>query len=129
MFVCRNLDYIVNTNLHLYLFVKFDNARCKGIEIEIELTEPITYLPVDSAKYIEIVDLLLDDVICSLAESKNKKMNFYMFYTDGKLHLVIQYPFEEGRSGKILVAAVKKNKNFQLFTNNKKGITIQHLTV
>lgn len=129
MFVCRNLDYIVNTDLHLYLFVKLDNARNKGIQIEIELTEPIVYLPVDSVDYIEIVDLILDDVICLLAESKNKKLNFYMFYTEGSLHLVIEYPFNKERSSKKLDTVLRHYDNFHFFTAYEKGVITQHLIV
>lgn len=129
MRVCRTLDYIVNTDLHLYLFVKFDNARNKGIQVEIELTEPIVYLPVDSVDYIDIVDLILDDVTCLLAESKNKKMNFYMFYTDGELHLVIEYPFGKECSSKKLDTVLRHYDNFHFFTAHEKGVITQHLIV
>ncbi len=129
MHVCNTLDYIVNTDLHLYLFVKFDDIRSKGIQIEIELTEPIFCLPVDSVKYIEIVDMVLDNATDSLMESSDKKLNLYMFYTEGDLHLVIKYPSAKGRSHEALDTSIKKNKNFQIFTDNLKGVTIQHLIV
>lgn len=129
MRICKTLDYIVDTDLHLYFFVKLIDIRSKGIRVEIELTELISYIPVDSVKYIEMVDMVLDNVTDSLAESSDKKLNLYMFYTEGELHLVIEYPSAEGRLRKTLDAAVRKNKNFQIFTGNKKGVTILHLTV
>lgn len=129
MHICKTLDYIVDTDLHLYFFTKLVVIRSKGIRIEIELTEPIFYLPVDSLKYIEIVDMFLDNSTDLLMKSSNKKLNLYMFYTERDLHLVIKYPSAKVRLNETLGTSIKKNKNFQIFTDNKKGETIQHLIV
>lgn len=129
MFVCRTLDYIVNTDLHLYLFEKFDRVRNKGMQIEIELTEPIFYLPVDATKYIEIVDIVVDNAIDSLAESFDKELNFYMFYTEKELHLVLRHSTDKERSSKVLSTELRKYKNSYFFSANEKGTTTYHLIV
>lgn len=129
MYVCRTLDYIVNTDLHLYFFVKFDDARSKGIQIEIELTEPIMYLPIDSREYIEIVDLILDNAFEVIAGSSEKKLNFYMFYACGEMHLVIEYSVGGKYSGKVLDGALKKYKNAHLYATHKESLIRQHLVV
>lgn len=127
MFVCRTLDYIVNTDLHLYLLVKFDAMRGKGIHVEIELTEPITYIPMDAGKYIEILDMVLGSAMDSLVESFDKKLNFYMFYTEREMHLVLQYAADKQCSSKALGAELRKYKSLHLLNTNEKCITTQHL--
>jgi len=129
MHVCRTLDYIVNTDLHLYFFIKFDEARSKGIQVEIELTEPIMYLPIDSKEYINIVDLVLDDVIEGIAGSSEKKLNFYIFYACGEMHLVIEYSADRKYSCKVLDKALKKYKNAHLYTTIQGTLMRQHLVV
>lgn len=129
MHICRTLDYIVDTDLHLYLFVKFDNAKSKGIQIEIELTEPITRLPVGSKEYTAIVDLILDNAFGLIADSGDKKLRFYMLYADRELHLVIEYSSGKESSNKILDTALIKHKKFHLFTTNREGLITQHLVV
>ncbi|MGL6218988.1 MAG: hypothetical protein ACRC36_13195 [Lacrimispora sphenoides] len=90
MRVCRTLNYVVNIELHLYLFVKFDSAREKGMKIEIELTEPITHLPIAPKEYIEIADLVLDNTLEIIAESFERKLKFYMFYTDKLFNILLK---------------------------------------
>ncbi|WP_092244693.1 hypothetical protein [Lacrimispora sphenoides] len=90
MRVCRTLNYVVNIELHLYLFVKFDSARKKGMKIEIELTEPITHLPIAPKEYIEIADLVLDNTLEIIAESFERKLKFYMFYTDKLFNILLK---------------------------------------
>lgn len=129
MCICRTLDYIVNTDLHLYLFVKFDDARSKGIQVEIGLTEPVMYLPIDSREYIKILDLILDDAFEVIAGSSKKKLNFYMFYACGEIHFVIEYSANGKYSGKVLDGALKKYKNVHLCTTHKESLIRQHLVV
>lgn len=129
MRVCRTLDYIVNTDLHLYLFVKFENARSEGLQIEIELTEPITRLPIDSKEYLEIVDLILDYAFRSIVESTDKKLKFYMFYTDKELHLVIQYAFYKNHSNRAEDMLLPNYKNINLYTTEEGDSIIRYLVV
>lgn len=129
MGVCRTLDYIVNTDLHLFLFVKFDYARSKGIQIEIELTEPITHLPIDSKEYIEVIDLVLDNAFKMIMESTEKKLNFYMFHIDKELHLVLKCSASKEYSDRVLEKALKKHKNIYFYTTNEKSLIRQHLIV
>ncbi len=129
MYVCRTLDYIVNTDLHLYLFVKFDEARSKGVQIDIELTEPIFYLPVNSEQCIEMMDMVLDAAIESLAESTDQKLKFFMFYTCGELHMVIQHSAGKKDSGKKLDKAFKGYKNAHLYVTREENLIRQHLVV
>lgn len=54
MIVCRTLDYIVNPELHKFLFTKFDKAKEIGIEIEIELTESIDNLIIKPKGFLKL---------------------------------------------------------------------------
>lgn len=127
MRVCRSLDYIVNTDLHLYLFAKFDYAKSKGIKINIELTEPIVHLPIKFKEYIEIIGVLFNNAFEIMAGSIEKELDFYMFYDNEELHLVIKYPICKEYSGKILDEKLKKLKNVKLFTTDEKDFIRQHL--
>lgn len=129
MYVCRTLDYIVNTDLHLYLFVKFDCAKNKGIKVEIELTEPIMYLPINCKEYIEIIDILFGNAFEMMAGSITKELYFNMFYTDEELHLVIKYPAWKEYSGGILDKNLEKIKNMELYTTDEESLIRQHLIV
>ena len=131
MYICRTLDYIVNTDLHLYFFTKFNYIKNKGIKVEIELVESITCLPIDYKKYIEIIDIVIDNTIEMLMESLDKKIKFYMFHTEKDLHLVIQHPTIANYSSKILDRKFKKYRNAFLYDYavNEGDLLIRHLVV
>ncbi len=93
MIVCRTLDYIVNPELHKFLFTKFDKAKEIGIEIEIELTEPIDNLIIKPKGFFKIMDRLLEDAFQSIKGSNEKKMLFCMFYKNGDLWCLVRYHF------------------------------------
>lgn len=129
MSVCRNLDYIVNTDLHLCLFVKFDYAKNKGIKINIELTEPIVHLPINCKEYIEIIGILLNNAFEIMAGHIEKELDFCMFYANEELHLVIKYPAFKEYSGRTLDKKLKKLKNVELYTTDEKTFVRQHLVI
>jgi len=91
MIVCRTLDYIVNPELHKFLLTKFDKAKEIGIEIEIELTEPIADLIIDFKEFSEIIEAAFNDAFKAIHESIEKKLVFCMFYKNEELHFIIQY--------------------------------------
>jgi hypothetical protein len=93
MVVCRTLDYIVNPNLHKFLLSKFNEAKDIGIEIEIELTEPIDNLIIKPKGFLKIMDRLLEDAFQSIKGSDEKKMLFCMFYKNGDLWCLVKYHF------------------------------------
>ena len=109
MIVCRTLDYIVNPELHKFLFTKFDKAKEIGIEIEIELTEPIDNLIIKPKGFLKIMDRLLEDALQSIKESDEKKMLFCMFYKNGDLWCLVRYHFP-----------TNDNQHFSLEEYNKK---------
>jgi hypothetical protein len=90
MVVCRTLDYIVNTDLNRLLFEKFTYAKSIGIEIEIELTEPIGNLIIKPKGFLKIMDRLLEDAFQSIKGSDEKKMLFCMFYKNGDLWCLVR---------------------------------------
>ncbi|MGL6220573.1 MAG: hypothetical protein ACRC36_21180 [Lacrimispora sphenoides] len=109
MIVCRTLDYIVNPELHKFLFTKFDKAKEIGIEIEIELTESIDNLIIKPKGFLKIMDRLLEDAFQSIKESDEKKMLFCMFYKNGDLWCLVRYHF-----------LANDNQHFSLEKYNKK---------
>ena len=127
MFVCRTLDYIVNTDLHVFLFVKFDYAKNKGIKVNIELTEPIVHLPINSKEYIEIIGILLNNAFEIMAGHIEKELDFCMFYANEELHLIIKYPAFKEYSERILDKKLKKYKNVEFYSTNEKTFIMQHL--
>ena len=109
MRICKTLDYIVHTDLHLYLFSKFDYAKSKGIRIRIELTEPITNLPIDSDKYTQLVGVALDEAFETITQSSEKQLLFSMFYKYEELYFIIAYPVY-GKSNVTQCIVVKFDK-------------------
>lgn len=126
MRVCKTLDYIVNTDLHLYLFQKFEYAKAKGIEIEITLTDFITNLPED---YIEVLDLLLDNAFDSISEFHEKVLSLHMHYVSEKLYCIIHYPAYKSSKGLDLDKALEKYKSVSYSIENKNSTTTQQLVV
>lgn len=120
MFVCKTLNYIVNTDLHLYLFEKFNDFRSKGIRVEIKLTEPIVRIPMESGDYIKLMDMVLNNAM----KYTDKRIEFYMFYTDRELHLVVRYASSEARPQKLT-----KNKNVQYIASFENATATEHLIV
>ena len=129
MYVCRTLDYIVNTDLHLYLFTKLEDIRIKGIPVEIELTEPITRIPMDSVKYLEIVNMVIDNAIDLLDGAGHKKLKLYMFYTGEELHLVIQCWTDKGCLCESSVHQLNGYNNVEFLTTKENGKISLHLVV
>ena len=127
MYVCRTLDYIINTDLHLYLFTKFEDMRIKGILVEIELTEPITRIPMDSIKYLEIVNMVIDNAVDLIAGSDYKKLKLYMFYTGEELHLFIQCCANKGCLRKSSVQQLNGYNNVEFLTTKENGEISLHL--
>lgn len=109
MIVCRTLDYIVNTDLNSLLSKKFTYAKSIGIEIEIELTEPIDNLVIKPKGFLKIMDRLLEDAFQSIKGSDEKKMLFCMFYKNGDLWCLVKYNF-----------LTNNNQYFNLGEYNKK---------
>ncbi|WP_092241098.1 hypothetical protein [Lacrimispora sphenoides] len=109
MVVCRTLDYIVNTDLNSLLSEKFNYAKSCGIEIEIELTEPIDNLIIKPKGFFKIMDRLLEDAFQSIKGSDEKKMLFCMFYKNGDLWCLVKYHF-----------LANDNQHFSLEKYNKK---------
>lgn len=93
MVVCRTLDYIVNPDLHKFLLSKFNEAKDIGIEIEIELTEPIDNLIIKPKGFLKIMDRLLEDAFQSIKGSDEKNMLFCMFYKNEDLWCLVRYHF------------------------------------
>lgn len=91
MVVCRTLDYIVNPELHKFLLSKFNDAKRIGIEIEIELTEHIIDLFMDYKDLSNIIGSVLENAYKTLAELREKKLVFCMFYKGNNLHIIIQH--------------------------------------
>lgn len=125
MRICKTLDYIVDTDLHLFLFTKIEYLRCKGIKIETTITDFITNLPRD---FVEVLDLVLDNACDSISEFHEKILSLHMHLIGGKLHCIIQYPAYKCSKGMDLDKALKKYKNISYSITNNNSITTQYLT-
>lgn len=91
MLLKRNLDYIINDELHNYLEEKFITAQKNGINIEIELTEPIDDIYFHFKDISRILNIALNDAFKVVTESKYLHMAFCMFYKANELHFIIKY--------------------------------------
>jgi hypothetical protein len=91
MFVCRTLDYIVNEDLHRYLDEKLTHIKSIGVEVEIELTEPIDDIIIDAKELIKMIEQIIDDALVLMKETDNKKMLFCSFYHEYALWVIIKY--------------------------------------
>jgi ethanolamine utilization cobalamin adenosyltransferase len=91
MFVCRTLDYIVNEDLHKYLDEKLTYIKNKGVEVEIELTEPIDDIIIDTKELINMIEQIIDDALVLMKETDNKKLLFCSFYHEDALWVIIRY--------------------------------------
>lgn len=91
MFVCRNLDYIVNGDLHKCLDEKLTYARNTGVEVNIELTEPIDNTIIDTTELNKMINQIIDDALILMKETDNKKIQFCSFYKYDELWIIIKY--------------------------------------
>lgn len=91
MFVCRNLDYIVNGELHKSLDEKLTLARNSGVEVTIELVEPIDDIIIGAKDLIKMTERIIDDALVLLEGTENKKMIFCSFYKENDLWIIIKY--------------------------------------
>ncbi|MEY8352034.1 GHKL domain-containing protein [Lachnospiraceae bacterium 54-53] len=84
------LSNIKDTALKSLLSSKFIYAMETGIQTEIELTEPIGELFMDTLDLSRIIGIFLDNAIDAAMETDKKELNFCMFYKDGNLYIIIQ---------------------------------------
>lgn len=91
MFVCRTLDYIVNGDLRKSLDQKLKYVKTAGVEVEIELTEPIDDIIIDVKELIKMIERIIDDALILMKELDDKKMLFCSFYKDNELWIIIKY--------------------------------------
>ncbi|WP_303872012.1 hypothetical protein [Acetobacterium wieringae] len=134
MRVVRTLEYIYNKDLNNYLASKFAYASSKGMEVEIELTEPIIDLLIDFKDYKKILDKAFKYAFRTVKKCDEKKLVFCMFYNYGHLYLAIIYPaftktdrivFAKDIESK-MYRVIKKYENVhQHIVNEKSKITHQ----
>lgn len=91
MLLKRNLDYILNEELHNYLENKFITAKKNGINIEIELTEPIDNLYFNFKDISKILNIAFNDAFKMVADTQCMQLAFCMFYKANELHFIIKY--------------------------------------
>lgn len=84
------LSNIRNTALKSLLSSKFIYAMETGIKTEIELTEPIDKLFMDSLDLSRIIGIFLDNAIEAAEETEEKEVGFCMFYKNEALYLIIR---------------------------------------
>ena len=84
------LSNIKDPALKGILSSKFIYTMEIGIKTEIELTEPIDKLFMDSLDLSRILGIFLDNAVEASAESKEKEIRFCMFYRDGNLWIIVQ---------------------------------------
>lgn len=84
------LSHIKNTALKSLLSSKFIYAIEMNIKTNIELTELIDELYMDSLDISRIIGIFLDNAIEAAIETEEKEVRFCMFYKDNKLYLIIQ---------------------------------------
>lgn len=84
------LSNIKDPALKGILSSKFIYTMEIGIKTEIELTEPIDKLFMDSLDLSRILGIFLDNAVEASAESKEKEIRFCMFYRDGDLWIIVQ---------------------------------------
>ena len=84
------LSNLKNTALKSLLSSKFIYAMEIGIKTEIELTEPISELFIDSLDLSRIIGIFLDNAMEAVMEADKKELSFCMFYKEGDLYLIIR---------------------------------------
>lgn len=84
------LSNIKNTALKSLLSSKFIYTMEIGMKAEIELTEPIDKLFIDSLDLSRIIGIFLDNAIEAAMETVEKELRFCMFYKENDLYLIIQ---------------------------------------
>lgn len=84
------LSNLKNTALKSLLSSKFIYAMETGIKTEIELTEPISELYMDSLDLSRIIGIFLDNAMEAVMEANKKELCFCMFYKEGDLYLIIR---------------------------------------
>lgn len=85
-----SLSYIKDTALKSLLSSKFIYAQETGLNVEIELTEPVDRLFIDSMDLSRILGIFLDNAIEAAVETKEKQIHFCMFYDAQKLWIIIR---------------------------------------
>lgn len=137
MKVVRTLEYIYNKDLNNYLDSIFAYASSKGIEVEIELTEPIIELLIEFKEYKKILDKAFECAFTTIKECDEKKLVFCMFYNYGHLYLVIIYPdcttnnktVSAEDIAKKMYGVVKKHDNVHLHIVNEDSKIIHQITI
>lgn len=84
------LSNIKDTALKSLLSSKFIYAMETGLKVEIELTEPIDELYMDSLDLARILGIFLDNSIEAAIETEEKMVRFCMFYDQNKLWIIVQ---------------------------------------
>ncbi len=84
------LSNIKNTAIKSLLSSKFIYAMETGIRTEIELTEPIGEIYMDSMDISRIIGIFLDNAIEAAKETEEKQLYFCMFYKEQNLCIIIQ---------------------------------------
>ncbi|WP_077610922.1 sensor histidine kinase [Clostridium sp. Marseille-P2415] len=84
------LSNIKNTALKSLLSSKFIYTMEIGIQAEIELTEPIDKLFIDSLDLSRIIGIFLDNAIEAAMETAERELRFCMFYKENDLYLIIR---------------------------------------
>ena len=84
------LSNIKDTALKSLLSSKFIYSMEIGIKTEIELTEPIERLYMDTLDLSRIIGIFLDNSVEAAAETKEKELIFCMFYKEENLYVIIQ---------------------------------------
>ncbi len=84
------LSNIRDTALKSLLSSKFIYAMEIGIQLEIELTENIEKVPMDSLDLSRIVGIFIDNAIEASLETEEKDLRFCMFYRENNLYLIIR---------------------------------------
>lgn len=85
-----SLSNIKDTGLKSLLSSKFIYAMETGLNVEIELTEPIDNLYIDTLDLARILGIFLDNSIEASVETKEKIVRFCMFYGQNKLWIIVQ---------------------------------------
>lgn len=133
MFVCRNLDYILNGELHKRLDEKLTLVRNSGVEVTIELVEPIDDVVIDVKELIKMIEQIINDALVLMKDTDNKKMLFCSFYHDDALWVIIKYNTNETipvwHINKKLDKILNKHYNINNSITSEKSLITQELII
>ncbi|MFI3836993.1 sensor histidine kinase [Streptococcus equinus] len=94
-FDLTRLANISDSAVKSLMSAKFLEAENRGIEISLEVAEPMKNPPIPLISYIRILSILFDNAIEAALESENPKIAVANFYQDGDFVFIIENSTKE----------------------------------